>query len=669
MNQTQILPFNAASSSLGCVEEYYRNLVQAGQGGAGAFCEKVQEWYALQQEALQEELSSGVDAAAVECNIARLGRLLQLDKEEYALVRLMILRETVELLNVFIQYCAGIDRDKLDYFQLLALLTGLNYPAVIKRAGLSGSLARMGLFANRLFTSSEMLRKDFFEHSELTQTITNYIETSFACDMDYRDALAGGRCTPRLPSSAFSHLQKEASVIQQLLQSVTTAENRERGINILLYGMPGTGKTEFLKTIAEAAGVTLYAAGRNPMRDEEPGRDERLAHLKMLNGLLGGEKACALLFDEMEDITKLKYAQSAAHSKVYQNAIVEQNPIPVLWATNNIEDVDPAFLRRMTIAFEIKPPSRKARMAIWQSLSKRHGLDNLLDKDALGKLASYAPTTPAAIENAVCLAAKTDGSVEMIKTALDATAALLGQQERTLDNSVDVGFSPAVLNEEARKLIQHAECSGENNAGDFSILLYGPSGTGKSMFAKHLAEKMDREVHSYRASDILSPYVGGTEANIALAFRKASQEQAFLLFDEVDSFLVSREKASTAYDVQAVNEMLCCMESHQHPFACTTNRPEALDNAAMRRFTFKMLMPSLGEEELRECFRHYFAMQAPREVYRLRGITAGDFAAVKKKARFMDCIPDASQLLAMLEEECAHKHRNHAPMGFLAGEY
>ncbi|WP_232493846.1 AAA family ATPase [Novosphingobium kaempferiae] len=49
----------------------------------------------------------------------------------------------------------------------------------------------------------------------------------------------------------------------------------------------------------------------------------------------------------------------------------------------------------------------------------------------------------------------------------------------------------------------------------WSLLLSGPSGTGKSAYARHLAQRMGLEVEDCRGADLLSPYVGGTEAKIA----------------------------------------------------------------------------------------------------------------------------------------------------------
>ena len=61
-----------------------------------------------------------------------------------------------------------------------------------------------------------------------------------------------------------------------------------------------------------------------------------------------------------------------------------------------------------------------------------------------------------------------------------------------------------------------------------------------------------------------------------------------LLLDEADSFLRSRRMAERHYEVSEVNEMLQGMERFGGLFICTTNLFEDLDEAALRRFTFKL---------------------------------------------------------------------------------
>jgi DNA replication protein DnaC len=63
------------------------------------------------------------------------------------------------------------------------------------------------------------------------------------------------------------------------------------------------------------------------------------------------------------------------------------------------------------------------------------------------------------------------------------------------------------------------------NNGHGSLCFYGAPGTGKTAFAEVLAEALDRELVTRQASDLISPYVGETEQNLARLFRECDPMQ------------------------------------------------------------------------------------------------------------------------------------------------
>ena len=198
----------------------------------------------------------------------------------------------------------------------------------------------------------------------------------------------------------------------------------------------------------------------------------------------------------------------------------------------------------------------------------------------------------------------------------------------------------------------------------FSLCLQGPPGTGKSAFARYLAERLGLEVLQKRASDLLSPWVGETEQQIAAAFAEARDAGAFLIFDEADSLLADRRSAHRSWEVSQVNEMLTWMESHPLPFACTTNFGEHLDPATLRRFVFKVRLDYLAPEQVEQAFRAYFALPPPDGLTDLAALTPGDFAVVRRKAEVLAKLGDRQALADMLRAECDAKPDRPRPIGF-----
>src|SRR5947208_4239319 len=69
-----------------------------------------------------------------------------------------------------------------------------------------------------------------------------------------------------------------------------------RSINILLHGNPGTGKTEFCRTLAAELGCTLFGVGEADDWGGEPSRDRSEEHTSELQS--PDHLVCRLLLEK-----------------------------------------------------------------------------------------------------------------------------------------------------------------------------------------------------------------------------------------------------------------------------------------------------------------------------------------------------------------------------------
>jgi hypothetical protein len=120
-------------------------------------------------------------------------------------------------------------------------------------------------------------------------------------------------------------------------------------------------------------------------------REQRLASLKLVQPLLAKRGRALILFDEAEDALVSDVAFLGplggcrrGGSKVYANRLPEQSLVPVLWTCNDIDGIDPAVLRRVTLAIEVRTPSAPVRARIWRRLLDEAELG--LGEDAVRRL-------------------------------------------------------------------------------------------------------------------------------------------------------------------------------------------------------------------------------------------------------------------------------------------
>jgi transitional endoplasmic reticulum ATPase len=468
-----------------------------------------------------------------------------------------------------------------------------------------------------------------------------------------------------LSAADFPHLGDDVDLLCRFLGRAR--KEGRKGINVLLYGAPGTGKTELARVIAARVGELLYEVNVADRDDNPIESKSRLTSYLLCQRFLGRISSGLVFFDESEDLfpaVSLGFfgmKMRSAHQKGFTNRLLEANAVPAIWVTNSIDQIDRAVLRRFVFQLELRIPPRSVRRVIVQ----KHLACLAVSGGFLYRLASCDNVSPADVKAAAQVA---ELAADADQPAVEATVArVLSQRieargERLTGLRGAEGVIPyrvEYLNA-SRDPGQLAEALRRRPRG--SVLLYGPPGTGKTEYARHVAERLDKPLLARRASDLLNPFVGMTEKYIAEMFHRAREEDAVLLLDEADSFLRDRRGAFRSWEVTQVNELLVGMEQFEGLFLCSTNMVDEFDQAAFRRFVVKVRFDYLRSEQAWAMLKVLCAEVnvAPDEhlrpeLSRLRLLTPGDFAVVRRQFLLEGDPASAERVVARLDEECRMK--------------
>ena len=478
------------------------------------------------------------------------------------------------------------------------------------------------------------------------------------------EALAGKRQAVTLSLDDFPAMDGDVAFLARLLGGAL--DGQAEGINILLHGPPGVGKTELARALAAAARADLFAVGETDSGGHELRREQRVAALLRAQRALQRDGRALLLFDEMEDMIgdaaptgPAKRFANRAGSKIFVNRMLESNKVPVIWTSNAIDNVDAAYLRRMSFVLRLDHPRGADRDRV---LARMAASEGTAPGAALSALARQMPETTSVARVAMRAARIAGGDADDDQRI--ARALVIGVSGRAIGEvRATEPLDLALFESDPPVVDLVARLTRPGNEPDWSVLLAGPPGTGKTQLAGEVAERLGRPLVTRRASDLMSKWVGETEQNIAQAFRDAIAEGAVLMFDEADSLLYDRATATRSWEVSQVNELLTWLDRHPLPVFAATNDLRRLDPAALRRFTFKLNLRPLGAVAARRAFARFFDQSAPIGLDRLAGLTPGDFAVVARQLRASGSRePDA--LLAALEAELAVKPGTMAVMGF-----
>lgn len=609
-------------------------------------------------------------SAPVRSNFRFVADLLWLPKDEAAVLQFLVVLQRSERLQE-VAHSLG-DLTFSEALKVVGAATRLPYPRVAACFAPTSRLLQTGI---------AVVESNKCQLASKFQTKEQLLDLLFLPSLD-RDAFVRAFLEPASGSTLDRSDFADGEAVRMACDLIGAAvRTGARGVNLLFHGPTGVGKTELARLLGKESGLQVLAVGKADSAGGSATPSERLSSLRLALQLAPHGQSI-LLFDELEDLFRwdldLLTASRAAPqmSKQWFSALLEENAIPIVWCTNRIEGIDPAFLRRFTYAVELKAPGARQRAKV---LARHLGEGSPLAPADVEAIAQRFEASPAQFATAVRGARLVGPGGVPDRATLERLLAPVHKAITGMDATLRPVFEPDGYRLDALHCAEDLTALAEEVARftpgpgpGLSFCFYGPPGTGKSEYVKYLAWRSGRPLVYRRVSDLVSCYVGQTERNIAAAFEEARQDGSILLFDEADSFLRDRKGAVRSWEVTEVNEFLQQLESFPGIVACTTNLWRDIDEAALRRFVFKLEFLFSTAEQATALFRAFFpaAFEAAGEaavlaaISGLPNLTPGDFAAVVRRVRAVRGPHDFEPLVRMLGAEVSVKRAAPRAVGF-----
>ncbi len=515
----------------------------------------------------------------IENNIQKFQDIFLLSEQERSFVEFLYIVCTYDHMEqYFIDY---LECQKISQRKLLAAALGFSQKEL--NDVMKGTLAQIGAF--EIDRHSLSMEDDFLD----------YIFNPSS------DVLSKYYFTPKTTESVpFRDHFFEREQIDYAVNLLT--RDSDHPVNILLYGPGGTGKTSFAHGLSRELKLPIYEIAR----DEENKSKMRRAAIHACLNMTSNHRSSLIVVDEADNVLNTRSSwlmRGETQDKGWLNQILERKGARIIWITNHIENIEETVLRRFSYSLHFKPFNQGQRKRLWETILKRNKVKRFVPSDSILQLAKRYRVSAGAIDMAVKKAVQVgwksrEEFIRLVTLNLDSHEMLMnGGDKPKVKDMIEKNYSLDGLNiqgdlhamiNQLEKYDQYLRKSKTDRKINMNLLFYGPPGTGKSELARYIADHLDREIICKRASDILDPYVGGTEQKIKLAFEEAEAEEAVMIIDEVDSLLFSRDRAHRSWEISHTNEFLTQMERFKGILICTTNRLRDLDQASIRRFNLKM---------------------------------------------------------------------------------
>jgi len=408
---------------------------------------------------------------------------------------------------------------------------------------------------------------------------------------------------------------------------------------VLLYGVPGTGKTLLAKAVANESNAHFISISGPEIMSKFYGESE--ARLREIFKEARERSPSIIFIDEIdsiapkrEEVTGEVERRVVSQMLALMDGLEGRGKVIVIAATNRPNALDPALRRpgRFDREIEIRIPDKKGRLEILMihtrnmpltedvSLEKiaaiSHGyvgadLEYLCKEAAMKCLRRLLPDINLADEKI-----PPETLEKLVVNEEDYQFALrevtpAGMREVYIEKP-DIRWNEVGGLESVKRELQEAVEWPMKYPTLYSklgyrmprgILLHGPSGTGKTLLAKAVATESEANFISIKGPELLSKWVGESERGIREIFRRARQASpCIIFFDEIDSIAPVRGMSESVVTEKVVSQLLTELDGieslHEVVVIAATNRADMIDRAMIRpgRFDKIVLVPMPDKE-------------------------------------------------------------------------
>lgn len=432
------------------------------------------------------------------------------------------------------------------------------------------------------------------------------------------------------------------TIIKEKLQLIDNCSHRSSPFDhghILLHGPKKTGKTFLINNISKSLRCSKDSIYTSILQFKQL-RGKRIdTFRKTLIKMLAESyyrQPSVIFFDDIDSVVDkdLRNLEEKGPDNMYRKRVIGAfistlaqlerdnlcfgNRVAIIATCSSLENLDiqvmnPDEKNYFTNLIEITPPDIVRRVKILKNLINNHkNIECQLDDSNLTSISEkcdmFLPQDlKTLLERAMIRAASRDRLDFTTQNSVNLT---INDLEQSLKGYIPTRLRGITLQKKSG--IKLDQVGGMKNAKDTliatvllpmanpilfgkcpikfqtSVILYGPPGCGKTLIAEAVANEVSMNFLCVRGPELLSKYIGASEAAVRELFEKAeAAKPCIVFFDEFESIAPKRGHDSTGVTDRVVNQLLTMMDGFEELskgiyIIAATSRPELIDPALLR---------------------------------------------------------------------------------------
>ena len=484
------------------------------------------------------------------------------------------------------------------------------------------------------------------------------------------------RMTDTVTFEDVAGMQRPKREMREIIQFLHNPEQFTRlgGViprGVLLVGPPGSGKTMLAKAVAGEANVPFFSTSASEFQGEFMGSGVSRVRELFRNAK---EKAPCIIFIDEIDAIGSRQNRNGEREITLNQLLVEMdgystnNGVIVMAATNRVELIDKALIRpgRFDRQIYVGFPEREDRVELFNLYLNRVAHDDTnVDVQELARCSSgFSAAEIANVCNDAAILAATKGEdvvkqehllqgIEKVRQGLDFGTKLANNV--TFDDVAGVKKSKGKILQIVDFLKRPDYYTRLGAKIPRGVLLSGPSGTGKTLIAKAMANSADVPFISVTGPDLANIYNNPVERMHAL-FKEAREKSPCIIFiDEIEAIgaVDNRYGATNQSRTPALSQLLLEMDGMGNNSGvivlAVCNHQDRLDKSLLRagRLDRHIYVAQPDLEERSQIFELYLKdvkLADDVDLSKLAEITSGlsgaDISKVCNDAAFTATVAD-----------------------------